>query len=79
LKDNGRGIIVPDPVEPLYGQTYLPRKFKIAVTVPGDNSIDIYINDIGLVVITNSKGELEVEHFGEFPLLILCLAFRVLT
>ena len=38
------------------GQRYLPRKFKIAVTVPGDNSLDIYINDIGLVVITNPAG-----------------------
>jgi hypothetical protein len=39
--------------EPLYGKQYLPRKFKIGVTVPGDNSIDIYISDIGLVVITD--------------------------
>jgi len=46
-------------VEPLYGDRYLPRKFKIGVTVPGDNSLDIYTNDIGVVVITNDKGELE--------------------
>lgn len=59
LKDTGRGVITNDPVEPLYGQRYLPRKFKIGVTVPGDNSLDIYINDIGLVVITNDAGELE--------------------
>jgi len=49
--DNGRGIITKDPVEPLYGDTYLPRKFKIGVTVEGDNSIDVYINDIGVVVL----------------------------
>lgn len=60
LKDTGRGVITSDPVEPLYGKQYLPKKFKIGITVPGDNSIDIYINDIGLVVITNpSTGELE--------------------
>lgn len=59
LHDNGRGIILPDATEPLYGDRYLPRKFKIAVTVPGDNSLDIYTNDIGCVVITNDKGELE--------------------
>jgi sulfite reductase (ferredoxin) len=60
LKDNGRGIILDHPVEPLYGDLYLPRKFKIGVTVPGDNSIDIYTNDIGLVAITDpSTGELE--------------------
>jgi len=56
--DNGRGIVLPDKVEPLYGDRYLPRKFKIAFTVPGDNSLDIYINDIGCVVITNENGEL---------------------
>jgi sulfite reductase (ferredoxin) len=57
--DNGRGIITQDSVEPLYGDRYLPRKFKIGVTVPGDNSLDIYTNDIGVVVITDQFGELE--------------------
>ncbi|VEU44422.1 unnamed protein product [Pseudo-nitzschia multistriata] len=57
--DSGRGIILDHPVEPLYGDRYLPRKFKIGVTVPGDNSLDIYTNDIGCVVITNDEGELE--------------------
>ena len=56
--DNGRGIIIPGHPEPLYGDIYLPRKFKIAVTVPGDNSVDIYISDIGLVVITDDNDEL---------------------
>ncbi len=35
--------------EPLYGATYLPRKFKIAFAFPGDNTTDIYANDIGIV------------------------------
>lgn len=59
MHDSGRGIILPDSTEPLYGDRYLPRKFKIGVTVPGDNSIDIYTNDIGCIVITNDEGELE--------------------
>jgi sulfite reductase (ferredoxin) len=42
---------VPDPVEPIYGKTYLPRKFKIAIGLPGDNSVDVYTNDIGLLAI----------------------------
>jgi len=37
-----------DEVEPIYGPTYLPRKFKIGVAMPGDNCIDIYTQDIGL-------------------------------
>ena len=53
--DSGRGIIVNDSVEPIYGDRYLPRKFKIGVTVPGDNSLDLYTNDIGVVVILNEK------------------------
>jgi sulfite reductase (ferredoxin) len=58
--DSGRGIILSDKVEPIYGDRYLPRKFKIGVTVPGDNSLDLYTNDIGVVVITDpATGELE--------------------
>ena len=45
--------------EPLYGATYLPRKFKCAVTVPGDNSVDLLTNDIGIVAFTNKEGNLE--------------------
>ncbi len=45
--------------EPLYGATYLPRKFKCAVTVPGDNSVDLLTNDIGIVAFTNKNGYLE--------------------
>jgi sulfite reductase (ferredoxin) len=36
-------------VEPIYGPTYLPRKFKIGVAFPGDNCVDVYTQDIGLV------------------------------
>src|ERR1700678_3544805 len=45
--------------EPIYGAAYLPRKFKIAVTVPGDNSVDLYTNDIGVVPLVASDGTLE--------------------
>ena len=38
-----------DDVEPLYGAAYLPRKFKIAIAWPGDNCVDIYTNDVGIV------------------------------
>jgi sulfite reductase (ferredoxin) len=45
-----------DAAEPLYGATYLPRKFKIAVTVPGDNSVDLLTQDIGLVLFSDGSG-----------------------
>lgn len=38
-----------DDVEPIYGEVYLPRKFKIAVAWPGDNCVDVYTNDVGIV------------------------------
>ncbi len=45
--------------EPLYGKHYMPRKFKCSVTVPGDNSIDVYTHDVSLVVITDEQGTLK--------------------
>ncbi len=42
--------------EPLYGMTYLPRKFKLGVALPGDNSADVYAQDVGyLAICENSK------------------------
>ena len=39
--------------EPLYGKTYLPRKFKIAIAYPGDNCVDVYTQDVGLIAIVD--------------------------
>lgn len=36
-------------IEPLYGKSYLPRKFKTAVALPEDNCTDVYTNDLGFV------------------------------
>ena len=38
-------------VEPIYGPTYLPRKFKTAFALPEDNCTDIYANDLGFLVV----------------------------
>lgn len=35
--------------EPLYGEQYLPRKFKIGIAVPPRNDVDIYSNDLGFI------------------------------
>jgi sulfite reductase (NADPH) hemoprotein beta-component len=37
--------------EPVYGHTYLPRKFKIALALPPYNDSDVFSNDIGLIAI----------------------------
>ncbi len=46
---NGERVASAGETEPLYGPTYLPRKFKIAFAFPGVNTTDIYANDIGVV------------------------------
>jgi sulfite reductase (NADPH) hemoprotein beta-component len=38
-------------VEPIYGPTYLPRKFKSAIAVPPVNDVDIFANDLGFIAI----------------------------
>ena len=55
---NGNGTILHDREEPLYGEHYMPRKFKCSVTVPEDNSIDLYTQDVSLIVMLNDAGEL---------------------
>ena len=40
-----------DLIEPLYGKTYLPRKFKVSIGLPGDNCADVYCQDVGLLAI----------------------------
>jgi len=37
--------------EPLYGKAYLPRKFKLGVALPGDNSADAYAQDVGYMAV----------------------------
>lgn len=44
--------------EPLYGPTYLPRKFKITIAIPPHNDTDVYAHDIGLIAIKNDEGRL---------------------
>ena len=44
-----------EEVEPIYGKTYLPRKFKIAVAVPPSNDVDIHANDLSFVGILEGE------------------------
>lgn len=44
--------------EPLYGPTYLPRKFKITIAVPPHNDTDVYAHDVGLIAIKGEDGNL---------------------
>jgi len=52
------GATLPEPpglpvgeVEPVYGATYLPHKFKIALATPDDNSVDVFAQDLGIIAL----------------------------
>ncbi|MQA90300.1 MAG: NADPH-dependent assimilatory sulfite reductase hemoprotein subunit [Gemmatimonas sp.] len=50
--DGARVTQVVEPeADPLYGEAYLPRKFKITFAFPEDNCTDVYANDLGFVVV----------------------------
>ncbi|MDB6028357.1 MAG: nitrite and sulphite reductase 4Fe-4S region [Verrucomicrobiales bacterium] len=42
-------------VDPLYGKTYLPRKFKIAFAIPPLNDVDVFTNDLGFIAIIENE------------------------
>jgi sulfite reductase (NADPH) hemoprotein beta-component len=53
---DGEKLEQPDQ-EPIYGESYLPRKFKTAIAIPPHNDVDIYTNDMGFIAIAE-QGEL---------------------
>lgn len=42
-------------IEPIYGKTYLPRKFKTVIAVPPSNEVDIFAHDLGFIAILDEK------------------------
>ena len=51
---DGEKIATSEPEqEPIYGSTYLPRKFKCAFVVPPQNDVDVLTQDLGFIAIVN--------------------------
>src|SRR5579863_1676118 len=48
-----------DVVEPIYGKTYLPRKFKIVVAVPPSNDVDVFAHDLGFIAVVDATGGID--------------------
>jgi sulfite reductase (NADPH) hemoprotein beta-component len=46
------------PEDPLYGKTYLPRKFKLAFAIPPRNDVDIFTNCCGFIAVPDDSGAL---------------------
>ncbi|HWJ06671.1 MAG TPA: assimilatory sulfite reductase (NADPH) hemoprotein subunit [Steroidobacteraceae bacterium] len=55
---DGERVLGTDEAEPLYGDTYLPRKFKTAIVVPPVNDVDVFAHDLGFIAIVEG-GELQ--------------------
>jgi sulfite reductase (NADPH) hemoprotein beta-component len=45
-----------ETIEPIYGKTYLPRKFKIVIAVPPSNDVDVFAHDLGFIAILDGNG-----------------------
>ena len=45
------GPVTRNREEPLYGEVYMPRKFKIGIAVPENNNVHLYTQDIGIEVV----------------------------
>lgn len=52
---DAKKITASEKPDPLYGQTYLPRKFKIAIAIPPHNETDVFAHDIGLIAIGDGQ------------------------
>ncbi len=48
---NGEKITDEPDSEPIYGSTYLPRKFKMGLAIPPTNDVDVFAQDLGLIAI----------------------------
>jgi sulfite reductase (NADPH) hemoprotein beta-component len=44
-----------DEEDALYRDSYMPRKFKIAIAIPPNNDVDVFGNDIGLIAIVDNN------------------------
>ncbi|MBC2594554.1 NADPH-dependent assimilatory sulfite reductase hemoprotein subunit [Ruficoccus amylovorans] len=49
--DGEKAVSSEPDEEPIYGKTYLPRKFKIVLAIPPSNDVDVFAHDLGLIAI----------------------------
>lgn len=55
IDTSGPAQVAPEDEEPLYGATYLPRKFKIGLARPEDNCIDVLTNDLAFIALFDGE------------------------
>ncbi len=52
---DAKPVAKADDTEPIYGRTYLPRKFKIGLAYPEDNCVDVFTQDVGIVPVMDGE------------------------
>ncbi|TSI03054.1 assimilatory sulfite reductase (NADPH) hemoprotein subunit [Lysinibacillus sp. BW-2-10] len=52
--DKEKVVDTQEEQEPIYGELYLPRKFKIGIAVPPTNDVDVFSQDIGLIAVVEN-------------------------
>ena len=53
--DGEQVLSTAEEQEPIYGTTYLPRKFKIGIAVPPDNDVDVFSQDLGYIAVVEGE------------------------
>jgi sulfite reductase (ferredoxin) len=59
--DIGKVLAPMSSEEPIYGEQYLPRKFKVGIAHPHDNSVDLLTQDVGLLPVMNGARAAEYD------------------
>eukprot|EP01062_Namystynia_karyoxenos_P051007 TRINITY_DN3989_c1_g1_i1.p1 TRINITY_DN3989_c1_g1~~TRINITY_DN3989_c1_g1_i1.p1 ORF type:complete len:620 (+),score=221.07 TRINITY_DN3989_c1_g1_i1:98-1957(+) len=59
---DGQQVNPEEEREPIYGDRYLPRKFKIGLTCEGNNAIDVFTNDLALAATKGDSGDVSGWH-----------------
>ncbi len=64
---DGEKVTPEEEPDPLYGERYLPRKFKLGLAIPEDNTIDVLTNDLAIVALFDgSQGEERLAGYNFF-------------
>ncbi len=61
--DEGRTVAPVTSEEPIYGKHYLPRKFKVGIAHPSDNSVDLLTQDVGFLPVPNDGAPEEYDFY----------------
>ncbi|MCH8056996.1 MAG: NADPH-dependent assimilatory sulfite reductase hemoprotein subunit [Proteobacteria bacterium] len=57
LSEHGREKVAGSKdSEPIYGPTYLPRKFKMSFAIPPRNDVDVFAHDLSFIAIAGKDG-----------------------